>query len=477
MTTRDELPEFCEPFDVCEALDGRLLISRTIDGPPLATSDDLAMGGFGLDGAMLRPYVRLGFEQKWIPKEMCYGPVRSILGLAPGEEIVTDVRTAESTEFTSLVQTAMESSVVSTNTRLEGREFVDTNWDGETVDLSKITVGEWGSWWEIGGAVVGGLLGGPIGAGIGAWVGGAIGDALSGGGGGPAPDSATGKIVSVIEESLETVQRSQSSHILTETSSRISRSRERSITRTFRNPYIDRTLELRFIPTFRRFEVVTTILTFEYGLSLDVGKVRFPSVGVGLTHGDFLAARLTDQRMMSVANAELGVEDEFSTSAAASRAASVSDHLNANSELYSKKMLRHMHANRDLETLRAPVQQVIRGKVESDDEATEIAKAFQWSSAYAKDTSVFVPATAPELAVPKLGLTEEQATDFRGKLDSVAGGVVNVEVSTKDVHLFAGTHVEAAPGRCRLPGLRDRDPDEADGPDRPDRPGRPRDDR
>lgn len=441
---------FCEPFDPCDALDGRLLITRTLDGPSLAMGDNLELGEFQLDGASLRPYVRLGFEQKWIPKDMCYGPVRSVLGLAPGEEIVTEVRTVESHEFTSLVQQAFESSEVSTNTRLEGREFIDSNWDGNTVDLSKITVGEWGSFWEVVGAVGGALVGGPIGAGVGAWVGGAIDDATNGGGGSPAPNSATGKIVSVIEESLSTVQNSQSSHLLTETSSSTTRTRQRSITRTFRNPYIDRTLELRFIPTFRHFEVVTTFIRFEYGLSLDVGKVRFPKFGVGQTHGDFLATRLKDQRMLSVANAELGIDDEFSTSA---RNGSVGNHLNANSELYSKKILRHRHANRDVETLQAPVMQALREKVGRDEQATEIGKAFQWSSAYAQDKSIFVPAANTDLAVSKLDMKENEAQVFRDKLSLVAPGKLKLVVSKRDVHLFAGTHVEVAPGLCRLPDL------------------------
>lgn len=376
---------FCDPYDVCQNLDGRLLITRTMDGPPLSLSEDLTLGDFQLGTAGLRPYVRLGFEQRWIPKEMCYGPVRSVLGLAPDERIVTEVRTAETSEFTTLVQRAMESSEVATNTRLEGREFTDTNWNGDTVDLSKITVGEWGSFWEVAGAVVGGIVGGPIGAGVGAWVGGAIDDATSGGGGGgPSPDSATGKIVSVVEETLETVQKSQSTHLLTETSSSTSRTRERSIERTFRNPYLDRSLELRFMPTFRHFEVVTTLLRFEWGISLDVGKVRFPKFGIGQTHGDFLQARLTDQRMLSVANAELGIDDEFATSA---RNGSVGNHLNANAEQYTAKYLRHVHANRELQTLNAPVVQALRSRVKSDKEANELNKAFQWGSAYPKDNS------------------------------------------------------------------------------------------
>jgi hypothetical protein len=422
-----------------------------MDGPPLSLHEDIALGEFQLGTAGLRPYVRLGFEQKWIPKEMCLGPVRSVLGLAPDEKIVTEVRTVENHEFTSLVQRAMESSEVSTNTRLEGREFVDANWDGETVDLSKITVGEWGSFWEVVGAVGGAIIGGPIGAAVGVWVGGAIDDATGGGGGGgPAPNSATGKIVSVVEESLETIQKSQRSHLLTETTSSTSRTRERSISRTFRNPYLDRTLELRFIPTFRHFEVVTTLIRFEWGLSLDVGKIRFPKFGIGQTHGDFLQARLTDQRMMSVANAELGIDDEFATSA---RNGSVGNHLNANSELYTKKILRHLHASRDLQTLQLPVQQALRAKVRSDNKATEIGKAFQWSSAYPKDNSIFVPATSPDLALPKLDLKERPAKIFREKLDRVAFGKLKFIVSKKDVHLFAGTHVEAVPGTCQLPDL------------------------
>jgi len=423
-----------------------------MDGPPLSLSEDLTLGDFQLGTAGLRPYVRLGFEQRWIPKEMCYGPVRSVLGLAPDERIVTEVRTAETNEFSTLVQRAMESSEVSTNTRLEGREFTDTNWNGDTVDLSKITVGEWGSFWEVVGAVAGAVVGGPIGAGVGAWVGGAIDDATSGGGGGggPSPNSATGKIVSVVEETLETVQKSQSTHLLTETSSSTSRTRERSIERTFRNPYLDRSLELRFMPTFRHFEVVTTLLRFEWGISLDVGKVRFPKFGIGQTHGDFLQARLTDQRMLSVANAELGIDDEFATSA---RNGSVGNHLNANAEQYSAKYLRHVHANRELQTLNAPVVQALRSRVKSDKDATELTKAFQWGSAYPKDNSIFVPATTPDLALPKLDLDRKMATDFRKKLDKVMVGKLKIVVHRKDIHLFAGTHVEAAPGQCILPDL------------------------
>ena len=442
----------CPPYNACNDIDGRLLITRTIDGPNLSLNEDIALGEFQLEGAGLRPYVRLGFLQQWVVKEMCIGPVRSVLGLAPGEKVTTDVRTVDSYEFTSLVQQAMESSEVSTNTRLEGREFVDTNWDGNTVDLSKITVGEWGSLWEVIGAVAGAVVGGPIGAGVGAWVGGAIDDATSdgGGGGGPAPNSATGKVVSVIEESLETIQKSQSSHLLTERSSSVSRTRERSTTRSFENPYFNRSLELRFSPVFRHFEVITTLFKFEWGLSLDIGKVQFPKYGMGQTHGDFLAARLTDQRLLSVANAELGIDDEFSTSA---RNGVIGSHLNANSEQYSKKLLRHMHSKRDLNTLQTPVAQALRSKVRSNLQAEELGKAFQWSSTYTKDNSIFVPATTADLALKKLELKSSEKEAFAKKLKRIAVPELKIVVSKKDIHLFAGTQIEAVAGNCVLPDV------------------------
>jgi len=441
--------ELCETYQQCKYLDGRLIINRTLDGPALTLEEGLPLGPFSLHQPMLRPFAKLVFEQKWIPKEMCYGPVRSVMGLAPCESITTELRTVQQQEFTSLVQRAMESSEVTTNTRLEGRELVDTNWDGNTIDLSKVTVGEWGSWWEIGGAVVGGLLGGPIGAGVGAWVGGAIDDATSGSGGGGAPTT-TGRVLTIIDETLETVQKSESQHVHSETSSSTLSVRERSITRTFKNPYLNRSLELRFIPTFRRFEIVTTMIRFDFGLSLDVGRVAFPRLGVGAANGDFLQARLKDQRIMSVANAELGLDDEFASTPSSN---AVAAHLNANPEIYAKKLVRHMHQNRDIETLQAPVLQAIRNATKDPKEAENLEKALAWSNTYVQDKSIFVPVTDPSLALERLNLPKDLAADLDKKVKKIKPGALKKITTKRDVHLFAGTHVEAVPGKCKLPGL------------------------
>lgn len=444
---------FCDDYKPCEGIDGRLLINRAMDGPPLAIDEKLNLGLFPLVNASLRPFAKLVFEQRWIPKEMCYGPARSVLGLAPCENITTEVRTVQQHDFTNLVQNAMESSEVTTNTRTEGRELIDNNWNGNTIDLSKVTVGEWGSFWEVVGTFVGAVAGGPVGAVIGNWVGGAIDDATSsagGSGGAAGGGTALGRTVTVIDESLTAIQKSQNQHLLSERTSSFSSLRERSVTRSFKNPYQNRSLELRFIPTFRHFEIITTLIRFDFGLSLDIGKVRFPPHGVGISYGDFLQTRLKDQRMMSVANAELGLEDDFHTNP---RNVSLGDHLNGNPEVYAKKLLRHMHQNRDIGALQSPVFHAIRNTTKSDKEADNLQKAFSWSDIYVEGKSIFLPMAKPKLAVKKLNLTDKDAAKFHEKLKLIRPGNLHITVNKRDIHLFAGTHIEAVPGNCVLPDL------------------------
>lgn len=54
--------EYCDTYEPCEALDGKLLINRTMDGPPLLFSEDIALYEFQLGTVGLRSYVRLNFE-------------------------------------------------------------------------------------------------------------------------------------------------------------------------------------------------------------------------------------------------------------------------------------------------------------------------------------------------------------------------------------------------------------------------------
>src|SRR5262245_3927987 len=108
----------CAPFGACDGLDGQVILQRTAYGPTLVSdTQSLAFGTLALRGAAVRPYVDLHFELRWVSKDLCYGPIASIMTLAPGETITIATRSERRTSFTDLVRNAAESSSVSTHTR------------------------------------------------------------------------------------------------------------------------------------------------------------------------------------------------------------------------------------------------------------------------------------------------------------------------------------------------------------------------
>ena len=49
--------QYCQPYEQCTDLDGRLLIARTISGPALAMEEgELPFGSMSLEGGSLHPY-------------------------------------------------------------------------------------------------------------------------------------------------------------------------------------------------------------------------------------------------------------------------------------------------------------------------------------------------------------------------------------------------------------------------------------
>jgi len=452
---------FCDPYGPCTDLDGRLIIDRTMQGPALALEEgELPFGSLTMQGASIRPYFHVFFNQQWIPKEACSAPVRSVMGLAPGETVTIDVRQREQVDYVRLVQTAMESSEVRTNTRRHGRELIDTDYDGNSVEMSPMSVLFGGSFFEDAWDFVTAPVRGPVDAvnslvdtaqnGIDAL----FGDGGGGGGAGQ-PQPAATKTLDEIDETLESVQRTESQQSRTETTTSRTVAVERSMSRTFSNPYRDRSLELRFIPVFRHFEVVTTLFRVDLGVLLHAGPLKFPGRGVGAAFGDFLQRRVVDPRIVSVANAELGLEDELRSDV---RASAVSEHLNANAGFYTKRFLQHLQDHRETTLLARPILGLLGSGTQTRDTAgrsrARLAKALEWSRLQVRDNTVYVPLTDEGNLVSALG-ERRPVLDLADKVhDTIRNPIwLGQFFRRRDVHLFMGTHIEAVAGTCVLADL------------------------
>ena len=69
------------------------------------------------------------------------------------------------------------------------------------------------------------------------------------------------------------------------------------------------------------------------------------------------------------------------------------------------------------------------------------------------DRSIFVPMADSSVAVQKLNLSRAAAANLATKLKRIEPIELGKIVTRRDVHLFAGTHVEAVAGHCVLPDL------------------------
>jgi hypothetical protein len=448
---------YCDPIGTCTNLEGRLLIEQTLQGPPLALGGDIGIGDLA-GQVVLRPYIRFRYEQYWNPKELCRGPIRSVIGLAPSETMSLETRQVEQTDFVRLVQEVSErSEVVSTSgpaalMEAEGGARMTSAF----LSLPVVVADKFGSFWEtlgeVAGTVVGAAVGGPIGAVVGNWVGGAVGGWIGGDGNG-GEGSGNGSTMGTVDQVLESVTRTSSERVLSETTTSRSTLFERTVTRTFTNPYRDRALQLRFIPVFRHFDVVTVFWEFEPGLVTNVFAPSFRGTMLSARLGDFVQRHVTDPRIVATSTADLGIQEQqpvASRRAAAAAASPLVEHLNANGEFYAKRYLKHLDLRRDVATLQEPVVNTLaqRERV-SPNELGDVGRALRWSRARVQGKSIYTPFAPPNVLREALPGGGEIGSAF----ERLQRFLLRRVEHHKDVHLFAGTVIEPAPGECVLKNL------------------------
>jgi hypothetical protein len=404
----------CEPFEICDDLDGRLLINQAIQGPPLAFElGEVSFGSFTSTGAAARPYVDLKVEQQWIPKEACYGAVRSIFSLAPGESVQLIVSVDQQT---SLVETVTDHlpnvrdpGSLSTSVGIAGKAGLrpPPQRSGSSgtyarlpdyksiVELENRYIGRYGSVWEtiidpLGiSKVIAKAPGAPPSP---VDVANGLVDVVKGvlaGQGSPAVDAVSKTANAAAAAGTASVARH--TRDTTTTKSTVT-STHQSLTRTFANPYRDRSLQLRFIPVFRRFEVIT--------------EVKQPEVGVAV---------------------QAGPPSDRDVSLEQALASGMGEHR--------------------LTQIQRPLVRLFSHPERSG------VPALAWSDASVRGDSVLVPVHDVTSFGHSIGLDDDVQSGLEETFHGIADLVAGVERERRDVSLFMGTHIEPVAGGCVLHDL------------------------
>ena len=384
----------CDPFPQCTDLDTRVLISTAVQGPPLAWEmGEITFGQFTAQGAAVRAYVDITLAQQWVAREACYGPIRSIFSLAPGETVQITTTVRHTVEITSMVEHATGSQ---RELRTTGSPFGAMSHNQLLMPTRQVA--KLGSIFDdFVGAVSAGAeaLAGPVVAVVNG-VAGLITHAV-GGGHGPAVNDA----VAHAQNSVTTIDTSESQKSRSETV----REDEtiQTVVRTFSNPYRDRSLQLRFIPTFRRFEVTTFLHSVKPGVSLHLGPIQ--------QHGstNMVAGQL-------------------------------------------KNAATQMQSRHEVGSLQRPLMEMLGRDRATDSRTGDVKSAMLWSESHVREDSLFVPLASAVHAAAAFGLKGSAKSDFEKQI-----GVLHPDVLAKlkrpaptDVHLLMGTHIEPVAGGCIL---------------------------
>lgn len=416
--------DLCDDFKFTDNIDGRLLINRTLEGEPLAKIEDEIpfSGRISILGSQALPYLRCTFIQTWKAKEASIFPVRSILGLAPAEEITFDTRIEVQYDFGSVITNTQEFSSTYDNSYRETTETTgstSTSQTHTTTDTDGIDLGPLGHWGG-GGATVN-----------------VIEDMMT-------------RTSSTLSDILRSASFTQTNGKSVEVTSSTQVLTQNSVTRHIRNPYHDRSLELRFHPVFRRFEVLTRFNSFDFGVIMVPGAIKIPPKMMTM-HGDFLDKTFKDRNVLNVALGQLnqpqpdvvGATTRRRSRAAAAQAVSepLQDHLDANVEYYTANFAQQVKNEGGREPIINMVSQSL-----SSMQRTSMENAFAYDKLKTYGNRVMVPAKNPDIFATAVNPPGWQVNELLQNVNTFR----NKFSFTQDVNLFIGTHVEAVAGSCKL---------------------------
>ena len=422
--------EFCDPLQECANLDGRLIINRTLTAPSLANvGADL---GFQLSNAKIPsvrmlPFAKARFQQHWRAKDACLGPARTVIGLAPAEELVFEQRTAKQFDFSSVITRNQEfSSTFGYENRTE-TEDIQTSVDStstSTTDTDTVDLGPLGTW----------------------------------GSGGDADVTTIEEVIErttrSLNEVLVSVSSTQVNGLSTEISTSTSITTETALTRRIVNPMNDRTLELRFHPVFRTFEVETVFDSWIFGMIFRP-KVQFDRDFV-MSNRTFISRVIPLQTLAPetqfVEPGPLPAPPVYARASADPTAAVVSD-LSASSRRNTRRFMLHTRNVEGTSGLRRLATSALSAQY-----ASKASKSLPPEGAFAMDrlkllgNDMEVPARSVELYKKAIDLPKWQSKLMDDLNSNETLDRFRRTFSFKtEVKMFIGTHLEAIPGHCELP--------------------------
>jgi hypothetical protein len=384
----------------------------------------------------------------WNQVGLCQGPPTSVMGLAPGEVVTVGIRTRNSRSFSQLISDAAESSQTSSHSDRHvtqqgtqpappapqggggggggGSDFLDT-----VTKLAPALIFAFASIWDDAVSVVedaaSGIVGAAkdVGAAAGNAISGLIDNGIAGSGGGGS--SAVVETSSITDEILDTVSRSESQSHLRQSTVTTAEETEQTIRRTFGNPYLDRSLQLRFIPVFNQFAVRVELLRATPGL---------------VAHFSEPASSRASQTALGVVGAKIPLlRTVVSEQAPAFRPVA--------SALYVTNQVG------DDDGLRRPMRDMLRNIGARSNSPVLLEHGLSWSRTDVRGNGIHVPISTPENVISAWKLDGQQASHLNSSLARLAPDRLGTvfQVQTRTVMVFAGTHIEAAPGSCVLPDI------------------------
>jgi hypothetical protein len=421
---------FCDPYEVCKDLDGRLVINRTLTAPPLAdVGGDL---GFQISSAKISsvrmlPYAKAMFTQTWRAKEACIGPARTILGLAPSEELVFEQRTVRQFDFSSVITRNQEfSSTFGYENRTE-TEDIQTSVNStstSTTDTDTVDLGPLGTWGSGGNADVRTI------------------------------EEVIERTTRSLREILVSVSSTQVNGLSTEISSSTSVMTETSLSRRIVNPMNNRTMELRFHPVFRTFEVETTFDGWVFGMLLRP-KLTFDREFV-LANRNFIERVIPASRLAPEAQyiepGPLPMQPIFSR-ATSDDTHGIAAELNAAERRNTRRFMLH---TRNLEGV-GGFRRLATAALSAQPQRKGVRMQIPMEGAFALDqlkvvgNDVEMPTRSVDLYKQVVPLPQWQIALMNSLSSEETLRRFKAQFSFKaDVKMFIGTHLEAVPGTCVL---------------------------